>query len=199
MNKERRARLDVIIKTVEAIEFETLEDATAELELIRDEEQEYFDKMPENMKSGDRGINAEHAISQMDEAITLLQDISEDDARAEGVITEDWDEWRDDACSIGLPAGSSIENERDVFRDLWKSIHGPDAWEEGMNDPEVYLDHVGFYDPHLFRTAFNGPTKWCVLLPKLTDEDYGEVLCCDTLEEAEAACEERRKALGEKQ
>lgn len=89
----------------------------------------------EKMISKRRSIHMPRRYSRLTLEITnirveRLHEISEDDARAEGVITEDWDEWRDDACSIGLPAGSSIENERDVFRDLWKSIHGHDAWEE---------------------------------------------------------------------
>lgn len=81
----------------------------------------------------------------------------------------------------------------------------PDWWrndedsEYSLDDPIYHLEEQGFYTPCRFTTAFNGPTKWCVLLPKIADEDFGEVLCCDTLEEAEAACEERRKALEDKQ
>lgn len=58
-----------------------------------------------------------------------VQDIKTKDIYAEGAITEEWAEWREDAECVGLPPGSHIENERDVFEQLWNTIHGPGAWE----------------------------------------------------------------------
>ena len=55
--------------------------------------------------------------------VQRLQEISIEDARAEGVATEEWDDWRENVTSIAIPEGSYIENERDLFRDLWDSIN----------------------------------------------------------------------------
>lgn len=44
------------------------------LEEIRDGEQEYLDNMPENMQSGEKGDIANQAISDLDEAIDMLED-----------------------------------------------------------------------------------------------------------------------------
>lgn len=59
--------------------------------------------------------------------VERLQEISIEDARAEGVATEEWEDWRENAQSIALPEGSRIEDERDLFRNLWNSLHGADA------------------------------------------------------------------------
>lgn len=55
--------------------------------------------------------------------VQRLQEISQEDARAEGVATEEWDDWRENVTSIAMPEGSYIENERDLFRDLWDSLN----------------------------------------------------------------------------
>ena len=55
--------------------------------------------------------------------VQRLQEISIEDARAEGVATEEWDDWRENVTSIAIPEGSYIENERDLFRDLWDSLN----------------------------------------------------------------------------
>ncbi|WP_439634998.1 hypothetical protein [Oceanicaulis sp.] len=55
--------------------------------------------------------------------VQRLQEISTKDIRAEGAITEDWDEWREDALTVGMPSGSHVENERDVFENLWDSLN----------------------------------------------------------------------------
>ncbi|MFL7903609.1 hypothetical protein ACJ41P_20910 [Azospirillum argentinense] len=60
--------------------------------------------------------------------IERLQDITRDDVHAEGAITDEWLQWREDVRNIGMPEGSSIEDERDVFARLWTSLHGADAW-----------------------------------------------------------------------
>ena len=52
-----------------------------------------------------------------------LQDINLSDARAEGVADEDWDLWREDAETIGLPDGAHIQNEIDLFSELWDCIN----------------------------------------------------------------------------
>ncbi|NUB24656.1 hypothetical protein [Azospirillum brasilense] len=60
--------------------------------------------------------------------VERLQDITREDVYAEGAITDEWLQWREDAGNIGMPEGSSIEDERDVFARLWTSLHSTDAW-----------------------------------------------------------------------
>lgn len=69
-----------------------------------------------------------------------LQDISEEDARAEGLLWErhTWHDPEYPLCDIAWRpyAGSEsrYSHPRDAFADLWESIHGPDAWNA---NPEV--------------------------------------------------------------
>jgi hypothetical protein len=61
--------------------------------------------------------------------VERLRDITEADIYSEGAITEEWLEWREDANNIGMPSGSTIESERDVWQRLWSSINGSDSWD----------------------------------------------------------------------
>jgi hypothetical protein len=76
MNKERRKAIADLISALQAIDLSQIRD---QVESIRDEEQEYFDAMPENFQSGDKGQAAETAISALDDAISALEyiDLSE--------------------------------------------------------------------------------------------------------------------------
>ena len=51
--------------------------------------------------------------------VERLQDISEEDAQAEGVI----EDYRPDVDPMGLAS-----NYRVAFRELWDSINGPGSW-----------------------------------------------------------------------
>jgi len=66
MNKDRR---EAIAKAVE-----TLEEINSDLETIADEEQEYFDNMPENLQGSERGQQAEQAADQLTEAKGSVED-----------------------------------------------------------------------------------------------------------------------------
>lgn len=66
MNKARRREIDSATgKLTEAIEL---------LEAIRDDEQEYFDNMPESLQGSTRGEAAEDAISNLEDAIGFAED-----------------------------------------------------------------------------------------------------------------------------
>ena len=69
MNKARRAQLEALLPQ--------LEDVKDALELLREEEQDYFDNMPEGLQSSERGEAAENAVSAMDEAIGSLDEAFE--------------------------------------------------------------------------------------------------------------------------
>ena len=60
MNNDRRKRLQTIIST--------LEQARADLDDIKSEEQDYFDAMPEAFQQADKGQAAEAAIEEMENA-----------------------------------------------------------------------------------------------------------------------------------
>lgn len=73
MNKDRRNQIAEVaakLSDLEALRDE-IKDA---LEAIRDEEQEYFDNMPEGLQQSDRGYAAEEAVNQLEEAVGVLDD-----------------------------------------------------------------------------------------------------------------------------
>ena len=73
MNAERRKTLE------EATGL--LDDAKSMIEGCRDEEQDYFDDMPENLQGSERGERAEEVVGSLDSVIdsieTALQEIDE--------------------------------------------------------------------------------------------------------------------------
>ena len=76
--------------------------------------------------------------------VERLQEISDEDIYLEGAIPDKWIEWRDDASSIGLPEGSHIEDERDVFARLWNSLNGPTAWDANPWDANPWVAAISF-------------------------------------------------------
>lgn len=67
MNKPRRAEIGRIIQRLEDLK-DKIETARCDANLLKDEEQEYYDGMPESFRSGEKGTAAEAAISQLEEA-----------------------------------------------------------------------------------------------------------------------------------
>lgn len=77
--------------------------------------------------------------------VQRLQDISERDARAEGVVTDEWLEWREDVANIGMPGGSRIEAERDLFARTWNTKTGSQAWDgPGSWDANPWVTAITF-------------------------------------------------------
>lgn len=66
MNMDRRKQLDAI--------SQILADAREQIEALRDEEQDYYDNMPEGIQSGEKGDTAEAAVSAMDDAISSIEE-----------------------------------------------------------------------------------------------------------------------------
>jgi hypothetical protein len=66
MNKPRRELLEKLNTRLDKLK--------CDLELIRDEEQEYIDNTPEGLQGGERAENAEIAVSNMDDAINNLEE-----------------------------------------------------------------------------------------------------------------------------
>jgi len=87
MNTDRRKQIKSLIARLEASKSE-LEDIRSDIQNLEDEEQEYFDNMPESLQGGDKGQRAEEVIS-------LLQDAGSDaDSLVESIdeVTEKLDE-----------------------------------------------------------------------------------------------------------
>lgn len=66
MNNQRRKSIQAAI--------DALQDLVLQIEGLRDEEQEYYDYMPESIQSGEKGDNAQTAIDSLDSAATYLSD-----------------------------------------------------------------------------------------------------------------------------
>jgi hypothetical protein len=67
MNKGRR-------KAIELISLQA-EELKGQIECLRDEEQDYFDNMPESLQSSQKGEDCEMHISFMDVAIDSLDEV----------------------------------------------------------------------------------------------------------------------------
>ena len=67
MNNSRRTALRMIV--------ERLEELKAELGLHRDDEQDYYDNMPESLQAGEPGNKAEEAASYLDDAVNSLDEV----------------------------------------------------------------------------------------------------------------------------
>lgn len=66
MNKSRRATLNMIANAIEELK--------AQLESVRDDEQDAFDNMPESLQESERGETMQEAIDNMEYAIDNLDD-----------------------------------------------------------------------------------------------------------------------------
>ena len=69
MNKERRGRINDLLEQVQEIQ--------AEVERLQDEEQEYYDNMPEAIQGGERGEIASAAIDNLSSAYDSLDEVIE--------------------------------------------------------------------------------------------------------------------------
>lgn len=77
MNKERRKQIDDIIAALESnrTAFDALALDADSITQVRDDEQEYKDNMPSAMQDGQKGSDADEAISQLDSAAEAVQSL----------------------------------------------------------------------------------------------------------------------------
>lgn len=66
MNKARRQQLNKWLQDLEEIK--------SELEDICSDEEYYYDNLPENLQGSQRGMDAEEAIDQMNDAVSSIDD-----------------------------------------------------------------------------------------------------------------------------
>jgi len=74
MNAERRKALAKIADEIGVL-IGKAADLKDELETLRDEEQDYYDNMPESIQAGEKGDNATAAIEVMDSVIDELDNL----------------------------------------------------------------------------------------------------------------------------
>ena len=76
MNKARRNELSRIIRGLNTIQDkEDLYSLINELESLKDEEQDYYDNIPENLQNSQRAQDSEQAIDNLEEALDLLNEV----------------------------------------------------------------------------------------------------------------------------
>ena len=80
MNKARRKELSKVVSELNIIkDKDALYDCINTLESIRDDEQDYYDNIPENLQYSQRAEDSEAAIENMEEALDLLNELYEAD------------------------------------------------------------------------------------------------------------------------
>jgi hypothetical protein len=84
MNKARRKELvDLVRELRSAKDKDDIYSVINTLENIRDDEESYYDNIPENLQSSQRAYDSENAIDNMNTALDLLNDIYDSDDNIE--------------------------------------------------------------------------------------------------------------------
>jgi uncharacterized coiled-coil DUF342 family protein len=78
MNKDRRKAIDALLERIEQLKTD-IDALASEIETIKDEEQDYYDNMPESFQDGDKGQRAQEAIDALDNAQQTLEGFDCDD------------------------------------------------------------------------------------------------------------------------
>ena len=69
MNKQRRKEIEALLERAEILK--------TDIETIRDEEQEYFEGMPENLHGSEKHERAEEAVALIEEAVDAFNTIND--------------------------------------------------------------------------------------------------------------------------
>lgn len=76
MNNKRRKQIGAVRVAIEEAKAKlNIEDIIAQIEEIRDEEQDSFDNMPENLQQSEKGQASETAIQALSDACDNLQSL----------------------------------------------------------------------------------------------------------------------------
>ena len=80
MNKSRRQELKSIIQELQIIQDQDgLYACIISLESVKDEEEDYYDNIPENLQYSQRAEASEEAIGLLEEALDILNEIYDSD------------------------------------------------------------------------------------------------------------------------
>jgi multidrug resistance efflux pump len=77
VNKERRAELASIREEIDRAQA-IIDEAMSRLETVKDEEQDYYDNMPESFQNGEKGERVQQAVDALDNAYSELDTIDFD-------------------------------------------------------------------------------------------------------------------------
>jgi hypothetical protein len=78
MNKDRRKALADVAGQIEDM-IANVSAIREMLEGVRDEEQEYYDNMPESLQGGEKGENSQAAIDAMENVLSELENVESAD------------------------------------------------------------------------------------------------------------------------
>lgn len=81
MNAARRKKLEALNERLQTLVGQAT-DLRDELQELCDEEQDYYDAMPESLQGGDKGTKAEAAIASMEEVLDALSEFADVDVGA---------------------------------------------------------------------------------------------------------------------
>ena len=73
MNNKRRAEVKRIMQKLKDDVYSLLDKAREELEIVRDDEQEAYDNLPESLQYSDKGEDMERCIEALDEMMDYLE------------------------------------------------------------------------------------------------------------------------------
>lgn len=80
MNKARRKELSDVIRGLNTIQDkDDLYSWINTLDSIKDDEQDYYDNIPENLQYSQRAEDSEQAIEHMEDALSLLNEVYDED------------------------------------------------------------------------------------------------------------------------
>lgn len=73
MNNKRRAEVKRIMQKLKDDVYSLLDKAREELEIVRDDEQEAYDNLPDSLQYSEKGNDMERCIEALDEIIDYLE------------------------------------------------------------------------------------------------------------------------------
>lgn len=77
MNKDRRKAIAAVVAQLDELKGQ-MDNIRQAVEDLRDEEQDYFDAMPEAFQQGEKGDTAQQAIDALDSAATEFDNLDVD-------------------------------------------------------------------------------------------------------------------------
>jgi uncharacterized coiled-coil DUF342 family protein len=83
MNKERRKAIGALLEQIAELQGKA-DDIKEQLESLKDEEQEYYDNMPESFQNGEKGEAANAAVEALENLLSDIETFTElnlDDAQ----------------------------------------------------------------------------------------------------------------------
>ena len=106
MNKERRKELEKIIVNIELWKEDVwqlvsrIEDIKSLIGLVKDEEEDAYDNLPEHFQEGERGDQMQSAIDSMESAVDSLDEIIGDLESLSGNSVDDIIEYLREAIEV---------------------------------------------------------------------------------------------------